>query len=43
MINSTEIKYRHTGEPNVYDVLHLGSLIGTVAYTPDGNGTWTFN
>ena len=42
MITSTEIKYRHAGEPNVYNVLHLGSLIGTVAYTPDGNGTWTF-
>lgn len=42
MINSTEIKYQHTGEPNTYTVQYMGNLIGVVAYTPDGNGTWTF-
>ena len=39
---STDIKYRHTGEPNTYTVYYLGDLIGTVAYTPDSPGTWTF-
>ena len=42
MINSTEVTYKHTGEPNEYTVRYRGDLIGIVRWTPDGAGSWTF-
>ena len=42
MIYSTEVKYKHLETPNHYEVYYHGGLIGTVRYTPQASGTWTF-
>lgn len=42
MIYNYEVKYSHLSTPNHYNAYYHGELIGTVRYTPEAAGTWTF-
>lgn len=42
MIWSTDVSYTHQKDRNHYNAFYHGDQIGTVRYTPESAGTWTF-